>query len=225
MDVFGDHWARHHERMADAWDSCVGAEDIVLSPGDFSWAKKEYEATADFAWLDERPGKKILIKGNHDYWWPSSKTRLRNLLPDQTYALKKNSCIIDGIGFFGARGGDFAALTQYGDERTEEDIAKALAREERELLQSLEHLEQSEGADELNLRVCLFHYPPVPAGRKGSRFTRIIESSGAKHCVYGHLHGKGASAHGINGIFNDVSYICTSCDLIDFTPIQIAELP
>ena len=70
MDIFGDHWQNHAERMALAWDERVAPHDLVLSPGDFSWAQKQHEVAPDFAWLAARPGHKVLIKGNHDYWWP-----------------------------------------------------------------------------------------------------------------------------------------------------------
>src|SRR5208283_792839 len=116
-----------------AWDRLVAADDIVLSPGDFSWAMKTAEVMGDLAWLEARPGRKILTKGNHDYWWPGSATKLAQLLPPRTWALKKNACRIDGIGFFAARGGDFAPLVRYGDTRSAGDIELWLAREEHEL--------------------------------------------------------------------------------------------
>src|SRR4051812_10403038 len=81
MDVFGDHWGKHDERMAKNWDAAVAPEDIVLPPGDFSWATRTAEAASDFAWLGARPGHKILVKGNHDYWWPSTATKLAQALP------------------------------------------------------------------------------------------------------------------------------------------------
>jgi len=177
MDVFGEHWADHHLRMAAAGDELVADEDIVLSPGDFSWALKPAEAAPDFAWLAERPGRKILIKGNHDYWWPKSKAKLAALLPPRTMALKKTACRIGGLGFFGARGGDFAPLTRYGDERSQEQIDRALDKEFTELERSLTMLQELEaagtGAGPLQGRVCLFHYPPIPPGQRSSRFHEL----------------------------------------------------
>lgn len=223
MDIFGDHWQEHHQQMASAWDACVADEDILLTPGDFSWARNSDGARADFAWLAERPGHKILVKGNHDHWWPKTKSKLRQVLPQRCHALKKNACIVAGIGFFGARGGDFMPLTRYGDERTQEDIDKALDREERELLLSLSDLERQEQEQPSDLRMCLFHYPPIAAGQRSSRFSRIISQSGARYCIYGHLHGKEASAARVEGRIDGCEYRCTSCDLIDFKPLLVHE--
>ena len=90
MDKFGDHWIAHHDTMAQNWDTCVAEDDIVITPGDFSWAGKPELAQADFAWLSERPGYKVLVKGNHDHWWPRTRTKLAGILPPKTFALKKS---------------------------------------------------------------------------------------------------------------------------------------
>jgi predicted phosphohydrolase len=225
MDIFGDHWVAHHERMATAWDAAVADDDIVLTPGDFSWAGKTAEAAADFAWLAERPGFKVLVKGNHDHWWPRTKKKLAEALPERTWALKKTGAIIQGIGFFGARGGDFAPLTRYGDERSQAQIDAALDKEEKELLASiadLERLEQKAGTP-CRGRICCFHYPPVAAGKRQSRFTSIITDSGASHCIYGHLHGQDLGPAKVEGDIDGVTYRCMSCDQIDFTPALVAE--
>ena len=224
MDVFGDHWQAHHEQMAESWDACVAADDIVLTPGDFSWAKNAKFAAADFAWLAERPGHKVMVKGNHDHWWPKTKSKLHSILPENCYALKKNACIINGVGFFGARGGDFAPLTRYGDERSQEQIDKALDKEERELQLSLADLERLESETPSQLRICLFHYPPIPPGRQGSRFSKIISASDSKYCIYGHLHGNESQPARIEGVYDAVHYQCTSCDLIGFKPKLIHEI-
>ena len=225
MDIFGDHWEDHTGRMAATWDAAVAPDDIVLTPGDFSWAMKAPEAASDFAWLGQRPGWKILVKGNHDYWWPSSHAKMAQLLPPRTFALKKTSCHIGGIGFFGARGGDFAPLTRYGDKRTPEEVAAWLDREEQELVASIAHLDAADAAAgrSRGQRVCLFHYPPIPPGRTHSRFTPLIEAAGATWCIYGHLHGKELGAAKVEGTWNGVTYRCTSCDQLGFAPTRILD--
>ena len=225
MDVFGDHWERHHERMAAAWDAQVGFDDIVLTPGDFSWAMKAPEAVADFAWLGQRPGHKILVKGNHDFWWPPTHAKMAQLLPPNTHALKKTGCHVGGVGFFGARGGDFAPLTRYGDKRTQADIEAWLDREQAELLASIAHLDQLDAAAgrPRGRRICLFHYPPMPPGRTTSRFAPLIANAGAEACVYGHLHGREVGPARIEGVYGGVTYRCASCDLVDFAPVRIAD--
>lgn len=229
MDVFGDHWLRHHEVMARSWDERVAAGDLVLVPGDLSWAGKPAQAATDLAWLGARPGRKVLVKGNHDHWWPRSRTKLAEVLPPGTCAMKKTACRIDGVGLFGARGGDFAPQTRYGDTRSPEDIARSLDKEERELLMSLEDLDrlEREGAGDgpgAGLRICCFHYPPIPPGATSSRFTPHIEAAGARFCVYGHLHGSDVGSARIEGEIRGVTYVCASCDLIGFEPRLIAEV-
>ncbi len=226
MDKFGDHWGNHAERMAEAWDRLVAADDIVLTPGDFSWANKPADAAGDFAWLGARPGHKILVKGNHDHWWTGTQTKLAGMLPPRTHALKKTACVIHGVGFFGARGGDFAPLTRYGDKRSQSEVDEWLEREERELVQSiaaLDLLDAQRGVapGQRGPRICLFHYPPIPPARQSSRFTPLIEAAGATWCIYGHLHGKELGAAKVEGTFNGVTYRCASCDQIDFTPMPV----
>lgn len=228
MHVFGEHWAEHDARMAAAWDAVVDPMDVVLTPGDFSWAMRAAEVAADFAWLAERPGRKVLVKGNHDLWWPKSRTRLAALLPPDTWGLKKNAVVLEGdgvrLGLFGCRGGDFRAAPQYGDERSADDIEAWLAREDRELASSWQHLLRLEDGTPSDLRICLFHYPPIPAGATVSRFTDVIDASGAAFCVYGHLHGPDLGPVKVEGTLRGVRYVCASCDQIDFAPTLIAEL-
>ena len=225
MDIFGDHWSQHHLRMAKEWDQLVDAHDIVITPGDFSWAKNTKEAAKDFEWLADRPGHKIIVKGNHDHWWPGTKTKLAETLPPQTHALK-TAVIVNGVGFFGARGGDFAPLKRYGDKRSQEDIDKALAKEEKELIASIEHLNrlEAEAGAACSLRICCFHYPPLPPGAESSRFSSIIREAGAPQCIYGHLHGPNLGDAKISGLRDGVEYHCASCDQIDFTPMLVAEV-
>ena len=228
MDIFGDHWDDHAGQMAANWDAVVGDDDIVLTPGDFSWANKPAEAAGDLAWLGARPGHKILVKGNHDHWWPSSQAKLTALLPAKTHELKKTACVVHGVGFFGARGGDFAPATRYGDERTLADIDAWLDREEHELRLSITALDAMTAQDALSPhgpRICLFHYPPIPPGRQSSRFTALIREAGASHCIYGHLHGREVGATKVEGTFDGVTYRCTSCDQIGFAPTLVMEVP
>lgn len=225
MDVFGGHWERHHERMAEAWDRLVGPDDVVLSPGDLSWAMKASEAGPDLAWIAARPGWKVIAKGNHDYWWPGTKKALIAALPPRTLAIKKSAARIGPLGFFGARGGDFAPLKRYGDERSQAEVDAWLEREEHELKLSIAELDRLDAAagTPATLRICVFHYPPIPPGRKQSRFTPLIAAARASHCVYGHLHGKEVGPARVEGGIDGVQYRCASCDLVGFAPARICD--
>jgi predicted phosphohydrolase len=151
---------------------------------------------------------------------------MAELLPPRTYALKKTALWLAGVGFFGARGGDFAPLTRYGDPRTPEDIEAWLQREEHELKLSIAALDQLDvqAGRERGLRICLFHYPPISPGRTSSRFTPLIEAAGATYCVYGHLHGQELGAAKVEGTWNGVNYRCTSCDQVDFSPTLVCRV-
>jgi predicted phosphohydrolase len=222
MDMFGDRWERHEDRMAEAWDGLVAEDDVVLSPGDVSWAMKPEEAEGDLAWIAARPGTTVLVKGNHDFWWPKTRSRLAALLPEGVLGIKKNGLVIERsgkrLGLFGCRGGDFKAWP--GDGRTEDDVEAWLAREERELQASFAHLQTLGPVDQV---ICLFHYPPIPPGGTSSRFTPLIAQSGATHCVYGHLHGDVGPSK-VEGTFDGVTYLCASCDQVGFLPELVAEL-
>lgn len=103
MDIFGPHWANHFERIREDWIANVRQEDIVLLPGDLSWAMYLEEALEDLQRIAELPGRKLLLRGNHDYWW-SAIGRVRRSLPENAFALQNDSLLLDGLLFAGSRG-------------------------------------------------------------------------------------------------------------------------
>ena len=224
MDRFGDHWKGHHEKVEKAWRERIEANDIVVLPGDFSWAMKPAEVAEEFDWLARLPGKKVLTKGNHDYWWPKSRTKLEALLPPDCHAIKKRAVRIDGVPFITARGADFMAF----EDKPVEDIEAALDREERELLASIADLERvGEGRVP---PVALFHYPPIPIDEDAAvgppdRFSRHLEAAGCRWCVYGHLHSREEWERVFQGERGGVRYRLVSCDSLDFVPELLFELP
>jgi hypothetical protein len=218
MDKFGAQWEGHHERVELAWRSAVAEEDIVLLPGDFSWAMKPQEVAAEFAWLAALPGRKVLSKGNHDYWWPGSTKKLLELLPERIWALKKRALVLDGVPIIAVRGGDF--LPRDGGDVAQ--VTKSLAKERHELLLSIEHLREIHDGDARPL--CLFHYPPFRLDSRESAFTRILEDAGCEHCVYGHLHNPAEWERSFQGELRGVTYTLVSCDAIGFAPKLVKEL-
>jgi hypothetical protein len=220
MDRFGEHWRDHHVRVEARWRDRVGASDLVLVPGDLSWAMTIEEAAADLQWLGRLPGRKLLIKGNHDYWWPKTKKRMQDALPPGVIAIKRNAVLVDGVPFVGVRGCDFFPRP---DKNDEEDIAGELEREIHEFELSVDALKKL-GPPSFP-PIALFHYPPFPVGSCESRFTQIAEEAGCRQAVYGHLHTQSEWGRHFQGEFRGVNYRLVSCDYLDFTPILIAVLP
>jgi predicted phosphohydrolase len=218
MDRFGEHWRDHHLKVEAAWRACVAAEDIVLLPGDLSWAMKPEQAAQDLRWLAGLPGRKVLIKGNHDYWWPGSHKKLVELLPPGIHALKKRAVVLDGIPIIGVRGADF--LPREGEDPAGVDAS--LRRERRELLLSIAHLKEIHSGDEAP--IALFHYPPFRAGGvPESAFTRILEDAGCRHCLFGHLHAPAEWERVFQGERRGVEYRLVSCDALGFAPLLVEE--
>lgn len=219
MDKFGDHWKDHHLKVGASWRERVAPEDLVLLPGDFSWAMTLEEAAPEFQWLGQLPGKKVLIKGNHDYWWSRSHAKMQAALPPQVYPLKKKALILDGAALVGVRGCDF--FPKEGEDPAA--VAAEIERELREFSLSIQHLKTL--GDYRHPPIALFHYPPFPMGACESPFTRMAEEAGCRVGIYGHLHSQEDWTRYFQGEFRGVHYQLVSCDFLDFAPVLISEIP
>ena len=204
MDVFGDHWENHFGKIAGYWQENITDQDAVLIAGDISWAMQLENALDDLHMIGDLPGHKVLLRGNHDYWW-SSVTRVRDCLPKNMYVIQNDAVRIGDHVFCGSRG--------WGTEETKED-ARIFARELLRLEMSLKQAERLGG----DITV-LCHYPPVTEKGELTPAGRIICSYPVKHVVYGHLHGIQTPV--FNGEVNGVPFFCTSCDKIGFCPVRI----
>lgn len=227
MDRFGDHWRGHHEKIAASWRERIRDEDLVLLPGDFSWAMKPAEVAIEFEWLAELPGRKVLTKGNHDYWWPKSQARLERMLPDGVFAIKKRAVVIDDVPIIGVRGGDFAP-PRFGEDAdkppTEDEMATIediLQREERELRMSISHLREIYDGE--RPPIAMFHYPPYPMQESESRFTRLLEKAGCRWCIFGHLHNPPEWAAVFQGEQRGIEYRLVACDALGFQPLHLGS--
>lgn len=209
MDIFGDHWTNHFERIREDWLSRVQPQDIVLLPGDLTWAMHLEEAQADIDRIACLPGRKILLRGNHDYWW-SSIGRVRRILPEGSYALQNDSLMLDDMLFAGSRGWTIPA-----DINADSDDARIYRRERQRLEMSLRHARARSESAEL---IVMMHYPPRSDTQQG--FSDIIQAYGAKNVVYGHLHGAGL-AGAIRGEIDGICYHQVSCDGLNF---QLARI-
>lgn len=239
MDIFGPQWKNHTEQIARNWQERVGHEDLVLVPGDLSWAMRFEEAEEDLRWLDRLPGKKVLLKGNHDYWWPSI-SRLRERLRDTSlFALQYDSLEIGGISVAGTRLWTMPdleipyqdplevpstrdpgpATSDQGSSEMRHD-EKIFRRELGRLKLSLDSIDPDSG-----LRVVMTHFPPTNESGKDTTLTRLLETYRADICVFGHLHNLGLPRGNTwDFLKNGVRYVLVSCDSVDFAPYSLVEI-
>lgn len=205
MDVFGEHWERHFERICEDWIKRVRDEDIVLLPGDLSWAMQLEDACQDLDAIKRLPGRKIITRGNHDYWW-NSIGRVRDKLGKNMFALQNDAVVLDEYVFAGTRGWILPT------EEVGEDDKRIFSREVKRLTMSLEHARRIAPDKEL---ICMLHYPPLTDSMRDTPVTRQISKFGCSHVVYGHLHGS-ALFGAFRGIYDGVTYHQVSCDGLDF---------
>jgi uncharacterized protein len=213
MNVFGEQWTDHPRRIAEKWTLKVTDEDTVLIPGDISWAMTLDEAKPDLTWIGQLPGQKILIRGNHDYWW-SGIGKVRGILPAGTFALQNDSILIDGISIAGTRGWLLPSHPNFT-----EDDQHILDREVHRLRLSLESAAQS-GENGSGRIVCMLHYPPLAPDGDETVFTKVLEEFDVELCLYGHLHGA-AHRFAVNEEIRGVRYQLVSCDYLEFDPMRI----
>ncbi|WP_066503786.1 metallophosphoesterase [Abyssisolibacter fermentans] len=205
MGIFGEKWIDHDKKIIDNWKQTVKEEDLVLIPGDISWALKLKEAYNDLNIIDKLPGKKVLIKGNHDYWW-ETKAKLK-ALDLQTIEFIQNDCFIyNNIAIFGTRGW----LSKDSDEFKQKDI-KIYSRELNRLELSLSSLKDKD----VDKKIVMIHYPPFNIDSTPNEFVDVMKKYGVDICLYGHLHSEGHK-YVTEGIIKDIDFQCVSSDFIDF---------
>ena len=200
MDIFGENWAGHEEKIIENWKHTVSPKDLVLIPGDISWALKLEDALGDLLKIEELPGMKIIGKGNHDYWWSTS-SKLESLGLKTIKFLKNNSFIYDEIAVCGTRGWDSK------EDRSNEKI---FLRELNRLRLSLDSVTNAEKI------IAMLHYPPFSSEGLPNEFFSILEEYKVSICIYGHLHGVAGHKNIKEGIFDNIMVHCVSSDYIDF---------
>jgi len=211
MDIFGAHWVGHADKIRESWDSRITADDWVLVGGDTSWGLSLEEARPDLDWLGERPGQKILIKGNHCTWW-NSRTKVQAVIDDSIHLLQNDAVkMSNGTVVIGARLWDPPEAPWAG-----ENAAKIFHREIGRLKLSIEAGARLGG----DRTIALIHYPPRYTDGRVTDAVALLEAAGVTHCIYGHLHGKDHK-YGFQGEAGGIRYYLTACDAIDFAPIEI----
>ena len=206
MDIFGGNWVGYIDKIFADWQSKVCDDDLVLRGGDISWAMNLEDAIIDIERLSRLKGKKILIKGNHDYWW-NGIGKVRDALPENFFALQNDSIRFDGVVICGSR-----CWTVPGCPDFSEKDNKIYLRENERLKLSLSVASKlRQDGDKL---IALIHYPPFNVRRENTLFTDAFENYGVNSVIYGHLHGKSVRADKLV-VKNGINYYLTSCDQVD----------
>lgn len=216
MDIFGGEWVNHAQKLKGCWLQQINPEDIVIICGDISWGLRLEEAEADFKWIKELPGTKLIFKGNHDLWWQST-GKLNKLYGDEKMIFVQNAAYVfenqgEKIAVCGSRGW----ICPGDDDFTQAD-KKIYERELLRLKMSLDEGKRLE-ADKF---VAALHYPPTNDKMQSSGFTELLSQYNVKICVYGHLHGKEAFKNGPKGLFNGVKYELVSLDYLGAYPKEV----
>jgi predicted phosphohydrolase len=212
MGVFGSNWDDHHLKIEKNWRAAVSESDTVFLLGDLSWGLKFDEAEADIEWIHRLPGRKVLLKGNHDLWWQSV-TRLRALHEDMYFMQNDSVMLDDGVALCGSRGW----ITPQEPSFSEDTDRKIYDRELIRLRLSLDDAVRK-GADRL---ICGLHFAPGARSGAVSGFTEIFEEFGVEQVLYGHLHGRDAFKIGVKGEHGGVKYALVSADYLDFSPLRV----
>ena len=210
MDVFPG-WQDYTVRLEKNWRAIVKTEDTVVISGDISWGMKLEETKKDFTFLNDLPGKKLLIKGNHDYWW-STKKKMDSFFEENgfhTLSIVFNSAVsVGNVCVCGTRG-------WFYDAETDAD-KKILNREVGRLNASIDI------AETVGLEPVVFlHYPPVYGDMECREILDVLLERNIKRCYYGHIHGGNAAKKAVTGLYKGVNLQLISCDYTGFTPVLI----
>ena len=210
MDIFGGAWVGYVEKLV-AGFRVVGPEDTVVLCGDLSWGMSLQEAEPDFAFLHTLPGKKIFLKGNHDYWWETT-TKMTRFFAERGFSdfsvLHNNCFFYQGVALCGTRG-------WFLDEEKKGHNEKMMRREVIRLETSLKAAGERE-------KYCFLHYPPVYQGYECAGILELLERYQVKHCCYGHLHGHSMRL-AVEGKRGETESSLVSADHLGFVPKKILD--
>lgn len=206
MDIFGEEWVNHHIKIKESVINEVGKDDVLIIAGDISWALRLADTKEDFEYINSLPGKKIIVRGNHDYWWQSI-TRVREVAGADIFALQNDAVKIGNYIFFGSRGWTVA------DKSSTKEDTKIYNREVERM--KLAILSAKKLQTNCEILICVTHYPPFNVHFEPSDMTKLFSEAGVDTVVYGHLHGKECKTKDII-VIDGVSYHLTSCDFLKY---------
>ena len=206
MDIFGDNWENHEKKIKKDWLNKVNENDLVLLPGDFSWSMHLKDTVKDFEYLSSLPGRKILLKGNHDYWWTTI-TNMRKFLVENNFRdidfLHNNSYEYEGYIIAGTRG-----WIQNDDKEDKRLVQREVQRLELSIQDGIKKYGENKP-----IIVCM-HYPPI--AKDPSPFIKVMKKHNVKECIYGHLHGTSIN-EAVEGTHEGIKIKLVSSDSLNFT--------
>jgi predicted phosphohydrolase len=235
MDVFGPAWADHTERLRLNWLEVVDAGDLVLLPGDTSWAMTLEQAMPDLEWIHQLPGTKVLVKGNHDYWWKSV-SKVRAALPRSLRVLQNDALLVGDVALAGTRLWQLPWVSSAGMPLLVENPPAVVSPDPdrpKNLAEEMKYVRREIGRLELSLKqaaalggrrlVAMVHYPPLDHRLEENEVTRLLEQYGVTDCIYGHLHNldPDATAALASLRLGGIGYRLVSCDFTRFRPVRI----
>ena len=216
MDIFGENWKNHEKKIKQSWVKQVTNDDLVVLPGDFSWAMHLEDTDMDFEYLNSMPGKKLMLKGNHDYWW-GTLSKMRKYLQENNYNnidfVYNNSYKFENYIIAGTRGWN---ITE------DEEDKKIYNREIQRLELSLKDaIQKKHNQEEI---IVFMHYPPITKTKieleQETKFVELMKKYNVKRCYYGHLHGSSIK-EAIEGDVEGIQFKLVSADALDFKLIKI----
>lgn len=209
MDTF-EGWKNYTEKLKTNWNNVVTEKDTVVIAGDISWAMNFEQLKADFDFINRLNGKKIILKGNHDYWW-NTKTKMNKFIEENNFntisILHNDSYECGGVSICGSRGWFF--------DSEEEQDEKVLNREVARVKASLDSAKCEE-------KIVFLHYPPITTNQVCREILDLLKEYGIKTCYYGHLHGV-AAKYSVNEIIENINFKLISCDKLNFTPYLVLK--
>ena len=212
MDIFGDNWDNHQQKIIDNWKNTIKEDDTVILLGDTSWAINLREVKLDLDIIDSLPGNKYLIKGNHDYWW-TTVTNLNKMYENMKF-MQTNFYTYGEYAICGGRG--WICPNDFKFDKEDEKIYK---REVNRIRLSLESAKK-QGFEKI---IVVTHYPPTNDALDDSEFTKLYEEFKVEQVVYGHLHGKESFKMGLREPRNNIEYTLASCDYTNFELIKLKD--
>ena len=212
MNIFGNNWNNHEEKIKLDWISKVKEEDTVVLPGDFSWAMNLKDTKKDFEYINNLPGRKIMSKGNHEYWW-TTVTNIKKFLKENNFSnidfLYNNSIEVEDKLICGTRGWNLNLESETSN--------KIITREEIRLENSIQDAINKNLDKEI---IVFMHYPPIIKQNLNTGFFKILKKYNIKRCYYAHLHGNSIK-EALNGVYDGIEFKLVSADGLDFKLLKV----